>query len=168
MMPFTLTLKPGDVLLYRSNGFVGWAIRTKSWSDVNHVETYLGDGLTAASRDFYGVNTYPIYEDTEKRQLMYVLRPNVPFMFSEGLAWHKKVIGQKYDLLGLFSSFFSSKGGSSTKQFCSEHAARFAKMAGYYPFGPTYDSDKVSPGMFLASPSYEVVYHRSQDLSDRS
>lgn len=161
-----IELQPGDVLLYRGVGIIGWAIRTKTWSRVSHVETFIGDGKTAASRDGLGVETYNLYPEVSgKRTLEYVLRPNVPFDFAAGLAWHETVRGQKYDLLGLFFSFFSQKGGSSDKMFCSEHTSRMANRMGYFPFGE-FDCDKVSPGMFLASPLYTTIFRRSLQRED--
>ncbi len=35
------SLRPADLLLYRNTwSLVGFAIRVKTWSDVNHVEVY--------------------------------------------------------------------------------------------------------------------------------
>lgn len=152
-----LVLKPGDILLYRTNSLVGWIIRTKTWSPVNHSETYLGSNYSAASRDGIGVDTYTTYPlDDGKRKLEFVCRPNVPFDFKKGKEWHEKQRGQEYDLLGLLVSFFSQKGGARTKMFCSEHTARMAREEGLALFGSVWDADKVSPGMFLASPLLTV------------
>lgn len=41
--PDDLFLSPGDILCYYSPGIVAWWIRWKTWSDVNHVEMYVGD-----------------------------------------------------------------------------------------------------------------------------
>lgn len=154
-------LKPGDVLLYASKGWIAWVIKTKTWSDINHTETYLGDELSAASRDGLGVDTYP----TRWEGLKYVLRPQSTIDLAAGALWHKSVCKQGYDWLGLLASFFSQKGGSSTKMFCSEHTARLAQRFGYFPFGSAYDCDKVSPGMFKASPVYDLVWSVKQTKS---
>lgn len=146
-------LQPGDVLLYRGNGLIGWAIMIKTASTTSHVETYLGNGLSGAARS-EGVNTYPL----RTKGLKYVLRPNVPFDFQAGLAWHdKEAIGQGYDYLGLLRAFFTPEGrGNIGKMWCSEHAARFAKKSGYFPFGD-FDSEKVAPRDFLTSPLYDRI-----------
>lgn len=147
-------LKPGDVLLYNGTGFISFMIRTKTWSDVSHCETYLGNGMSAASRDGIGVNTYPFRFDG----LLYVLRPTVPIDFDRGLDWHQHVRGQAYDTFGLLRSFFSQGRGNIGRQWCSEHTARMANRMGYYPFHDSYDNEKVSPSMFKISPVYDHVW----------
>ncbi len=153
-------LKLGDVLLYRTASLFGWIIRTKTWSDVNHSETYIGNGLSAASRDHKGVGTYPLRLDG----LKYVLtsKEAIPH-FGDGLLWHRTCIGQGYDMWGVIRNFINLGGTSRVRQWCSEHTARFAKRSGYFPFGEL-DSTKVSPSMFLASPVYKIRRVIEDDL----
>lgn len=146
--------RPGDVLLYESKGFTGWAIRTKTASNVTHTECYLGNGLSAASRNGIGVDTYPFRHDG----LLMVLRPRKPFRIDLAVAWHLSVIGQGYDWLGLFSftmaGFISSRG----KQFCSAHTTRFQRSGGCEPFVVEVDAHKVAPRDFCFSSAYRVTW----------
>ena len=156
MKPLALDeIQPGDVLLYRGRGLFGFIIRLKTWSYVSHCETYMGIGRSAASRDGQGVGTYPF----RWTGLKYVLRPlpGVQLNVHAGRRWHHGVIGQKYDWLGLLIFFLAARQGHLDKMFCSEHTARLANAMGYKPFG-TMDCDRISPGMFLASPLYEIVW----------
>lgn len=73
----TPDLRPGDVLLYKPSGIFGKLISLKTWHPIAHVELYLGNGLSSASRDGKGVNFYP-WRDTE---LVAVMRPKAPFVF---------------------------------------------------------------------------------------
>lgn len=148
-----MVLKPGDVLLYKSNGLFPWAIRVKTWSEVNHTETYLGNGLSAASREGSGVDTYK----TRLKGLLYVCRPATLFDFQFGVDWHETVKGQGYDYLGLMVFFLARKSGHNNKMFCSEHTTRMANMMGIYPFGHRFDCDRVPPAYFLATIKYDVT-----------
>lgn len=159
-------LMPGDVLLYRSSGIVGWWIRWKTWSDVNHCELYLGLGATATNDGPYqgpisaaargpqdgkgGVQTYPFRAEG----LVYVLRPNVNFDLDRMEAFHATCVGQKYDTLGVARVFYAGGNGDADKAFCSEHVARVCRTDHGGPglFAPTWDCDKTDPGMLLCSP----------------
>lgn len=143
---------PGDVLLYKSKGFFPWAIRVKTWSDVNHTETYLGATESAASRDGRGVNTYPFRFDG----LKYICRPQVPFNIEIGRIWHETTIGQEYDFKGLLVFYLAVASGDNNKMFCSEHTTRMANVMGIFPFGRYFDADCVAPGYFKATDKYAV------------
>lgn len=154
MKPIALEdIHPGDVLLYRGLGLFGFLIRLKTWSHVSHCETYFGGGRNAAARDGIGVDTFPF----RWTGLKYVLRPRRPFGINLGRRWHHGVTGQKYDWLGLLIFFLAANQGHLDKMFCSEHTARLANAMGYEPFGKM-DCDKISPGMFLATDAYEIVW----------
>lgn len=142
-MPDKLLLKPGDVLLYRGSGFISWFIRVKSWSPVNHVEIYIGDGCTISARAS-GVNIFRLITDG----LYEVWRPTQTLQLSKAMAWFcEKARYQRYDWWGLFR-FFNLGKPSLDKQFCSEVSMRFLRAGGVELFNPTVDADKVSPGMF--------------------
>lgn len=50
--PDLLDLQPGDILCYNSPGVFAWWIRFKTWSDINHVELYLGNTPELARLQF--------------------------------------------------------------------------------------------------------------------
>lgn len=153
-------LTPGDVLLYRPTGFFGKLIALKTWSDVSHVEVYIGDGRSVASRDGKGVGNYP-FRDTE---LMYVLRPQAHFNLARAMNWFKTVDGQGYDWLGLLVFENLRRTGRSDKMWCSNFAARFMRAglpADFHLFGTNLDADKVAPSTFLSSPNLTVFWKAS-------
>lgn len=145
-------LRPGDVILYADKSLIGVVIRWKTWSDVSHVEVYLGDGYSAAARA-RGVNTYPF----DDRAIRLVLRPNVPFDIARMRAFHESCVGQKYDYWGLIRVFVLNKQGAQDRAYCSEHAARMAKRdhGGPGMINARADCDEVSPGQCPLSPNYD-------------
>jgi hypothetical protein len=150
---------PGDVLLYASTGFTGWAIKTKTGSSVTHTESYLGNGLSAASRNGLGVDTYT----SRHEGLLYVLRPSCAFQIAPALAWHTSVTGQGYDWIGLVSFFLAGKIASKGRQFCSAHTTRFQRAGGCEPFHRDVDAHKVAPRDFLLSNDFTVVWRHPME-----
>jgi hypothetical protein len=85
-------LFPGDLLFYGPHDLFGWITSIKTWCrEAVHVETYIGEGLAAASRNGQGVSTY----DIRMKGLTYVRRPVVGFTLSTALRWHNACCGQK-------------------------------------------------------------------------
>jgi hypothetical protein len=152
--PFSFSLLPGDILLYRPASAFGWLIAFKTWNRISHVETYVGDGKSAASRDGKGVNVYPL----RTAQLQMVRRPKIPFNIRRAMAWQSCVNGQGYDWKGLLVFALAVQEGSRDRMFCSEHATRFARRGGITPFAPAYDADRVAPATFLTSAAYDTVW----------
>lgn len=147
------SLLPGDALLYQGSSFFSWAIRIKTWAAVSHIAVYMGKGIVYESKEPAGVRSYPFSAE----HLFAVLRPTEPFDQAKATAYHNTVVGQKYDVLGLFR-FFCLGRQSLDKQFCSEYATRLYRAAGIFPFNQIYDADLVSPGMFLSSPHFRVLW----------
>ena len=142
-------LRPGDLLLYRSGGLFAWAIRVKTWSDVNHVETYVGTSQAFSARN-NGVNVFPL----RLEGLRYVLRPIAPYDHVAAAAWRETVRGQRYDWKGMLVFFLAAAQSARDRQFCSEACTRDARAGKIVPFADTFDADRVAPGSFLASPAY--------------
>lgn len=153
-------LAPGDVILYNGTGFFSWLIRTKTWSDVSHVETYIGMGFSAASRDGKGVNTYPLRLDG----IQYILRPTMPIDYVKGMNWHASVKGQGYDWLGLLA-FVNVDKDDRNKMFCSEHATYLARAFGLEPFVASLPAVKVAPATFLLSRAHVLIATVSGEYS---
>jgi hypothetical protein len=135
-------LKPGDCLLYRPTGFLGWAIATKTWMRWSHVEIAVKPGMSIGARP-EGVNYYT----TRWSRLGAVMRPTQPVDVAKAMAWFDaKAKGQHYDVLGLFR-FFTWGKQSTDKQFCSEMATRWYRAGGLEPFHGL-DADLIPPGWF--------------------
>jgi hypothetical protein len=158
-----LDLIPGDCLLYRPSGVFGCIVSFKTWTDLAHVEVYVGGGLSVASRGVTGVNKYPL----RVSKLAYVLRPTLqPVDIEAGLAWFEKSArGQKYDLWGQLLFFQAVKRGNNGRMFCSEFATRFYRNCGVPCFAPHWDADRVPPAMFYASPALMVAWDDGKPIA---
>jgi hypothetical protein len=148
-------LKVGDILLYSGRGPLSWAVKVKTWSDISHVELYIGAGLTVSARA-EGVRYFPFTD----KDLVEVWAPEAGYRkwdFDSGLVWfNEQAHGQAYDVWGLLR-FFRIGQESIDKQFCSEVVTRTLRAGGFEPFTPQTDADQVSPGMFRTSPRLRLV-----------
>lgn len=151
-----VVLEPGDVLLYRTAGFVPRWIRIKTWSDVNHVETYVGHGRSFSARAA-GVHVFPLRLDG----LRYVLRPVRPYDATRAMRWRATVLGQEYDWFGFVAFYVAAWQSSRHKMFCSEAVTRDARAGGVAPFALHVDADRVAPSDLLRSPAYRMLWHAS-------
>jgi len=148
-------IKPGDCLLYKPNGFFGWLIAVKTWNKVSHCEVYNGGGISFASRDGIGVNSYLF----RRKQLAYVLRPKTPVNLDAARRWFlADACGQKYDWKGILVFSLAVKQGAKDKMFCSEFLTRFYREGNFHPFSESYDADHIAPAQFLQSPEFDLVW----------
>jgi hypothetical protein len=148
-------LLPGDCLLYRPSSIFGYAIALKTWCRFAcHMEIYMGYGLSGASRDGLGVNTYAL----RIANLSRVLRPNRSFDFESYKRWHTTVIGQKYDWIGLLTYTLLVEKGAFHKMYCSEYGTRGYRAGGLKPFADHWDADKTPPSLFYSSATFDEVY----------
>lgn len=159
-------VRPGDCLLYRSGGLVGWIIKIKTWHAVSHCEAYIGGGRSVASRGPQdgkgGVGTWDLRLDG----LAHILRPIDRFDLARAAAWFKTVDGQKYDFLGLLCFTLAVKQGDPGKMFCSEFLTRWYRAGGLEPFQRDEDADKIAPCQFLLSPRFDhLVVDASGEVS---
>lgn len=133
---------PGDLLAYKPIGPFGLLIRVKTWHSIAHVETYIGNGSSVASRDGVGVALYPL----RLKQLAGIYRPVGPFDIEKAMNWfYRKANGQAYDWKGIIGFSTLVKGGDSNKMFCSEFSTRFYRQGGFEPFVAEEDADKIAP-----------------------
>ena len=82
-------LEPGDILLYGGRGLVDRLIQFRTWSDVSHIEIYVGEGRSVASRNGIGVGKYPLRLPEGIRRVYRLKNKfNFPsFDFEKSLAW---------------------------------------------------------------------------------
>jgi len=167
----TSHLLPGDTLIYRPKGFFGHLIAIKTWNKhASHVEVYLGNGESFASRDGIGVNVYKL----RTHGLSYILRPVPRLNWDRAWIWIDSVKGQKYDWKGILVFTLAVGEGSYEKQFCSEAWTRFYRAAGVEPFStyrdgnPLVDADTVAPSTCLYSAQFEVLWSPYVDLPNWS
>lgn len=156
MNPFDQSiLEPGDVLLYYVEDFIDTCIAEKTGKAVGHIERYIGNGQSVASRNGLGVNQYPLRLDG----LVCVRRPRQPIDFEAGMDWFEKVAkGQGYDFEGLltFTSFF--KSGHEGQMFCSEFALNFDRACKFEPFNPSQPAYETSPRDYWLAGLFSTVW----------
>jgi hypothetical protein len=157
-------LKRGDVLLYKPKGVFGWIIRVKTWHPISHVECYVGDGFSVASRDGIGVGRYPL----RASELAVVCRPksDIPTQLGPGvfdwpraMAWFDRQKGTPYGWADLLQ--FAGWNIDANGIVCSPFIARFVRMLGYDPFNGE-SAERIAPFQFELSNCYEI-YEVSAD-----
>ena len=133
-------LQPGDILLYGGGGIVNALIQFRTWSDVSHIEIYIGEGKSVASRNGIGVGKYPLRMNGLRR----VYRPKVAFDFEKAMRWFATVDGTKYgwaDLLRFYLIDVKTIG-----LICSEFGDMWFRAGTLPLFNTNYPEGAVCPG----------------------
>lgn len=146
-------LQPGDLMLYKpgARSFFGWLIRIKTWHAISHVEVYVGDGKSFASRDGIGTNIYPM----RLSDLVLVRKPNLPFNIAKALAGFYRTGHQPYgwlDLLQFMGAPVDAKG-----VVCSPAATDFIRDGDVPVFGRE-PSIKIAPMQLALTELYRDVW----------
>lgn len=149
-MDLAAQLRPGDVLLYRGTGLYGFLIRVHTWHDVGHVEVYVGEGQSEASRDGLGVGRYPL----RTADLLHVLRPKPPLDLAAGERWFATVKGTPYGWLDLLQ--FVGVPIDAPGIVCSPFATERCRAVGFDPFNGEAAA-KIAPFEFLLSDQFRRV-----------
>jgi hypothetical protein len=160
-------LKAGDVLLYNDSSLIDRLICFRTWSDVAHVEVYLGNGLSSASRNGVGVNVYPL----RLLGLRYIRRPLTDFNTPDAYQFARENAGLPYGWLDL-AQFY----GGLPRWFerllrwvfriprkgaiCSQWADLQLRAGKVVAFSEDYPAGKVSPRDFLVTPTLETIWER--------
>lgn len=149
-------LQPGDVLLYRPVGIYGLVIWAKTWHPIAHVEVYVGDGRSVASRDGLGTGVYPL----RLSELAVVCRPHVPIDVAGALARFEKKPHRPYGWLDLaqFIGIDVNSGGI----VCSPCADEFLRDAGLTNLLNGEPAAKVAPFEFEVDDEF-VLYDVQPD-----
>jgi hypothetical protein len=145
-----MTIQPGDVLLYQAKGVYGWIIRFHTGHPIAHVECYIGNGRSVASRDGKGTGNYELRLDG----LVTVCRPRVPYNLQAGLAWLQRTGHRPYGWLDLAQ--FADLPFNTNGIVCSPFVTEFARACGYDPFNGE-PAEKVAPFMFETSVVYQII-----------
>ena len=140
-MNFPDELLPADVLLYHGDTLFNKITDIKTGGLVDHVEVYMGHGLTVAARQ-EGFNYY----DFNPNGLAKVRRPVAPFDLAAAETWIGPLRGLSYDDPGLFEFFNWSITNNGF--ICSVGAAYLLKMGGVFIFADDMDLNKISPRDF--------------------
>lgn len=146
------TLQPGDIMLYAGSGFVDWAIKLRTWSDVDHIEVYLGNQQSTASRNGIGVNTYPFRRDG----LKYVRRPLGIFDLDAATKYADAMKGTPYgygDLGRFYLLNIPTKG-----VICSQYGDLLFDAAGTVLFAEDYPAGSISPRDYRVTPLAKTIW----------
>lgn len=148
-MDLLKVLKPADVLLYKPKGLFGWIIKFKTWHAISHVECYVGDGFSVASRDGIGVGKYPL----RVNDLAVICRPIPTFDIPRAMRWFEMQKGTPYGWADLLQ--FAGFNVDSTGIVCSPFITRFSRNGGMDPFNGE-SAEKIAPFQFELSNCYEI------------
>lgn len=174
-MTFPEDLIAGDILLYASppsdpnliDRIVDGVIEVKEGDDVAHIEIYVGNGLSWASRNGVGVNEYPFRPDG----LKYVRRVNGIFDSQAAKEWFEAgVKGMKYGFGDILASVRPDADGQSSPDIatlngvdCSHFAAALLETALCPQFDRSYPKNKITPRDFkLSAESLQIFPQRLQ------
>lgn len=137
-------LMPGDILLYGGSGLVDRLIQFRTWSDVSHIEIYVGEGRSVASRNGIGVGLWDRRLDGLRR--VYRVKAGVVFDLEKSVAWFKTVDGTGYGWFDLLRFYLINV--PTKKLICSEFADLFFRNGGLPLFNTNYPEGAVCPGDF--------------------
>lgn len=150
-----MTLEPGDILLYKATGLYGRVISIKTWHTVGHVECYVGNGNSVASRNGIGTGLYPL----RLNDLWTVCRPRLPFDCEKAIHWFMAQPHRPYGWLDLlqFIGINIDKPGIVCSPFCAE----FLRAGDLDPFNGE-PAAKIAPFEFALSPVFTNLPYSAQ------
>ena len=148
-------LEAGDILLYQSPDLTDKLIEWKEGDpDTAHVEVYIGAGVSVASRNGIGVNSYKFRPDG----LMHVRRPTCVFHLDTAMNWFVQVKGAPYGWgdIGATLNLVEKPEDAWTKpeilvqtgMDCDHLAAMFLRAGLVNLFDVTFDYRKLTPRDF--------------------
>jgi len=160
--PFSISmLEPGDCILYRPTDIFDDVVALKTFTRVSHVEVYIGDRFSVASRNGQGVDKYPVRET----DVAAVRRPCPGFDLERAMHWfyfgngtEPKAQGQKYGWRTLLTFAMLNHNPIEGHMICSEFAAEFFKAGGNPVFAKDYPSYRVPPSYFIATRQLATVW----------
>lgn len=145
-----MILLPGDVLLYKPGNIYARVIAVKTWHPISHVECYIGNGKSVASRDGIGTGTYPV----RMADLVTVCRAKVPFDLPKALAWFAAQPHRPYGWLDLLQ--FIGWNITAPGIVCSPFVTEFLRAGGLDPFNGE-PAAKIAPFEFELADEFQVL-----------
>lgn len=158
--PFTFRLlQPGDCILYRPVDVFDELVALKTWTRVSHVEIYIGDSYSVASRNGQGVDEYR----TRETDVAAVLRPSSGFDLNKAMRWFDACAQyQKYGWRTLLNFILLNTNPVEGHMICSEFVAEFYKAGGAPCFADNYPSYRVPPSYFVTTRQLTPVWDDGQ------
>lgn len=147
-------IQPGDLLTYWSGDLFDWIIRIKTWHKIAHVESFVGNMQSVASRNGIGVGQFHLRTEG----LNGIYRPTKGINLAKGWEYFKTVAGQGYDWFGLLAFTSFTNKGERNKQFCSEFLTNYYRECGLEPVAIQESPVEVAPFELAESPSFSLVW----------
>lgn len=154
-----MILLPGDVLLYKAKGLYGRIIAIKTWHPIGHVEVYIGNGFSVASRDGKGTGTYPL----RLSELDTVCRPLVPFDVLRAMTWFQAQPHRDYGWADLLQ--FIGMNVDTDGIVCSPFATEFSRAGGLDPFN-NEPAVRIAPFQFALSTCYRNIPYAATAVTE--
>jgi hypothetical protein len=152
-MNFPQDLQVGNILLYSTKDIVDSLIEWKTGSDVAHIEIYMGGGISWASRNGIGVNTYPFRSSGLVKVRKLIGNFNLPL----AQIWFEKTQkGQPYgfgDILANENIITKFPG-----EDCSHFVAACCEVGECPQFDPIFPKARISPRDFEITLESITVY----------
>lgn len=148
-------LLPADILLFARPGPFQDAQQIKFGWPVSHVEGYIGNGHTVASRDGIGVSCYTV----DLEGIYSVLRPCCKFNLVAAMEDFTKNHNRRpygFKSLAEFANLDLNDDG----EFCSELICNWLRAGGMRPFSSRVSARVIAPAhyIFISDDVAELVY----------
>lgn len=138
-------------------------IAIKTWTWLSHVEVYVGNGRVIAARPS-GVDIYPERMDSSLRFVRRpIMTPGLQFNGQCAMLAVQPLLGQPYEIAGLFSFYLPLMNRHRATCICSSVATVFVQGGGCQLFNPELCPDDVSPAQFWQTNDLLTIYDRSKN-----
>lgn len=145
-------MNPGDCLLFSRKTIFDRVVSLKTWSSYTHVEIYIGNNKTVASRNGKGCAVY----SQDLTGLGLILRPVKEVNIEKAMIWFWRYAnGRPYgwiDLLRFVLINIPTKG-----LICSELATMWYRAGNFDPFSSSIFAGDIAPSDFRKSPNFIIV-----------
>lgn len=148
-------LQPGDCVFYRPTDIFDWAVVLKTWTRVSHIEVFIGDGYSVASRNGLGVGKYPV----RLTDVAAVRRPGPGFDLEAAMKWfYASANGQKYGWRTLLSFVLLNHNPIEGHMICSEFAAGFQRAGNNPLFAKDWPDYRTPPSLEIATAALTTTW----------
>lgn len=147
-------LQPGDCVLYAPTDIFDYAVALKTWTYVSHVEVFVGNGYSVASRNGEGVGRYPVRLD----HIAAVRRPGPGFDLEKAIAWFYALGKQKYGWRTLLSFVLLNNNPIEGHMICSEFAAGFYRAGNNPLFAKDWPDYRTPPSLEVATAALITIW----------
>lgn len=146
------------MLFYSPSDLIGVLIAIKTWTWLSHVEVATGPTSVIGARA-EGVNPYPMRVDDH---LVAIRRPRQPFMVESAKRYVAPMMGQPYEITGLFRFFDPWAKHHHAARICSSVVTAFELGGGKQLFNPDVSLDSISPAQLWQTAELATVWEKQE------